>query len=163
VDFLLIADQIRDPGNLGTLLRTGLAGGVDGVLLSPGTVDAFSPKVLRAGMGAHFRLPILNCSWEEIKETTQDLTLYAADVSGGATLWEVDLTKPAGLIIGSEAHGPGENAFELADIKIHIPMKQDAESLNASIAGAILIYEVFRQRFQGNQNFLAAKNGKSLP
>ncbi len=146
VDFALLADQIRDPGNLGTLLRTALAAGVDVVFLTPGTVDPHSPKVVRAGMGAHFQLPITKSSWEEIEEELKGLTVYVADVEKGIPYTKADLKRPLALIVGNEARGPGKRAWAMADQPLHIPMPGDAESLNAAIAGAILIFEVVRQR-----------------
>ena len=151
VDFLMIADNIRDPGNLGTLLRTSLAAGAQAILLSPGTVDPTSPKVIRAGMGAHFQIPVLSCSWEEIRKITDGLTVFAADMTQGSRYWDTDLTKPLGLLIGGEAHGPGKQARNLADAMIHIPMRNSSESLNAAVAGAVLMYEVLRQRTQVNR------------
>jgi len=145
-DFLMIADEIRDPGNLGTLLRTAQAAGANGLLLSPGTADPFSPKVVRAGMGAHFRLPILNCSWEEINLITNNLTIFASDMEGDTRIWDADFTQPLALILGGEAHGPGEYSRDLADIWVNIPMNAGSESLNAAAAGAILLFEVLRQR-----------------
>lgn len=147
-DFLIIADEIRDPGNLGTLLRTAQAAGVDGFLLSPGTVDPFSPKVIRAGMGAHFRLPILSCSWEKIREITNGLTIFGADMKEGSRIWDADLNLPLALILGGEAHGPGKHSRDLADAWMHIPMTDGSESLNAAAAGAVLMFEVLRQRTQ---------------
>lgn len=147
-DFLMIADEIRDPGNLGTLLRTAQAAGADGFLLSPGTVDPFSPKVIRAGMGAHFRLPILSCSWEKIRQITDGLTIFGADMRGGSRIWDADLSLPLALILGGEAHGPGKHSRDLADSWIHIPMNDGSESLNAAAAGAVLMFEVLRQRTQ---------------
>ncbi len=145
-DFLLVVDEIRDPGNLGTLMRTALAAGADGLILSPGTADPFSPKVVRAGVGAHFRLPIVMATWPEIKDITKNLTLFIADMDQGKNLWESDLVKPLGIIIGGEAKGPGKSARELADQSIHIPMSGYTESLNVSAAGAVLLFEVHRQR-----------------
>ena len=147
-DFLILADEIRDPGNLGTLLRTAQAAGVDGFLLSPGTVDPFSPKVIRAGMGTHFRLPILSCSWEKIREITDGLTVFGADMKEGSRVWDADLSLPLVLILGGEAHGPGKHSRDLADAWIHIPMTDGSESLNAAAAGAVLMFEVLRQRTQ---------------
>jgi|LGOV01.1.fsa_nt_gb TrmH family RNA methyltransferase len=147
-DFLMIADEIRDPGNLGTLLRTAQAAGADGFLLSPGTVDPFSPKVIRAGMGAHFRLPILSFSWEKIRQVTDGLTIFGADMEGGSRIWDADLCLPLALIVGGEAHGPGKHSRDLADAWIHIPMNDGSESLNAAAAGAVLMFEVLRQRTQ---------------
>lgn len=149
-DLVLIADEIRDPGNLGTLMRSGLAAGIDLILLSPGTVDLYSPKVIRAGMGAHFRLPVLAASWEEILQITVGLVLYLADMDQGKNCWETDLTGPVGIILGGEAHGPGEKARELSNHSIHIPMNTHSESLNAAAAGAVLLFEIRRQRYFQN-------------
>lgn len=144
-DFLLIPDQIRDPGNLGTLLRSGAAAGVQAVLLPPETTDAFAPKVVRAGMGAHFRLPIRSITWEEIKEKTNDMQIYLADMDG-KSCWETDLHKPMALIVGGEAEGASDEARKLASQKITIPMAGNIESLNAGVAGSVLMFEVVRQR-----------------
>ena len=148
VNLVLIADEIRDPGNLGALLRTSLAARVNSIYLSPGTVDPFSPKVLRSGMGAHFRLPIRSMSWEEIAHATEGLTTFLAEMTLGTSFWEADLTKPLGIIIGGEAHGPGKEARRLADQSIHIPMDSQSESLNVAAAGAILLFEIHRQRLK---------------
>lgn len=144
-DFILIPDQIRDPGNLGTLLRSAAAAGVQAVLLPPETTDAFAPKVLRAGMGAHFRLPIRSLTWEEIKTRTTDMDVYIADM-GGISCWETDLRKPLALVIGGEAEGASDEAQRLANRKISIPMAANVESLNAGVAGSVLMFEVVRQR-----------------
>lgn len=144
-DFILIPDQIRDPGNLGTLLRSAAAAGVQAVLLPPETTDAFAPKVLRAGMGAHFRLPIRSLAWEEIKTRTTDMDVYIADM-GGNSCWETDLRKPLALVIGGEAEGASDEAQRLANRKISIPMAANVESLNAGVAGSVLMFEVVRQR-----------------
>ncbi|NJC98248.1 MAG: RNA methyltransferase, partial [Anaerolineae bacterium] len=89
-DFIFIPDQIRDPGNLGTLIRSAAATGVQAVLLPPETTDAFAPKVLRAGMGAHFRVPIHSLAWEEIGARTKDLNISLAHMDG-RTCWETDM------------------------------------------------------------------------
>jgi TrmH family RNA methyltransferase len=144
-DFILIADRIRDPGNLGTLLRASAAAGVQAVFLSPETTDAFAPKVVRAGMGAHFRLPIYSLSWEEIQNATKALKVYLAD-SRGSSCWEMDFRIPLAFIVGGEAEGATEKARKLAEMAVSIPMPGKAESLNAGVAGAILLFEVVRQR-----------------
>jgi TrmH family RNA methyltransferase len=145
-DLVIILDAIRDPGNLGTLMRTCLAAGANGLLLGPGTVDPYSPKVVRAAMGAHFKLPVISASWKKIASLSEGLTLFLAEMDQGMSLWEADLTGPLGLILGGEARGPGEQARQLAQQSIHIPMAAAAESLNAAIAGAVLLFEVNRQR-----------------
>lgn len=147
-DFLLIPDQIRDPGNLGTLFRTAAAAGVQAVLVPPETTDAFAPKVVRSGMGAHFRLPIQPMRWEKIRRETKDLQIYLADMDG-KSCWESDLRQPLALIVGSEAEGASDQAREVATQKISIPMSGDIESLNAGVAGSVLMFEVVRQRSNG--------------
>jgi TrmH family RNA methyltransferase len=144
LNFVLIPDQIRDPGNLGTLLRSAAATGVQAVLLPPETADAFAPKVVRSGMGAHFRLPIHTMTWEEIQAHTKDKQIYLADMDG-QSCWETDLRKPLVLIVGGEAEGASETAQKLAT-KISIPMAGNVESLNAGVAGSVLMFEVVRQR-----------------
>lgn len=145
-DFALILDRIRDPGNLGTLLRTAAAAGVQAVFLSPETTDAFAPKVVRAGMGAHFRLPIYSLAWEEIRQAMAKQKVYLADAAGQITCWQADFRLPLALIISNEAEGPSQEARTLAHKTVCIPMPGRSESLNAAIAGAILMFEVVRQR-----------------
>ncbi len=145
-NFILILDQVRDPGNLGTLIRTAAAAGVDAVILPPNTTDAFAPKVLRAGMGAHFRMPIISMDWDEIKERVQDLTVLLAEMEGEVVYTEASLDQACALIIGGEADGASQYARDLKDADIYIPMKDKTESLNAAVAGAILLFEVVKQR-----------------
>ena len=147
LDFILIPDKIRDPGNLGTLLRTAAAAGVQAMLLPPETTDAFAPKVLRSGMGAHFRLPIHSMTWDEINQLVKSagLHVFLADMDG-QSCWETDLAQPLALIIGNEAEGASESARQLANQKISVPMHGMIESLNAGVAGSVLIFEVIRQR-----------------
>jgi TrmH family RNA methyltransferase len=143
--FLLIPDQIRDPGNLGTLLRSAAATGAQAILLPPETTDAFAPKVLRAGMGAHFQVPIHSMVWDEIREHIEDMKIYLADMNG-QSCWKTDLCKPLALIIGGEAGGASEEAQKLATHKISIQMPGNVESLNAGVAGSVLMFEIVRQR-----------------
>ncbi len=147
LDFILIPDSVRDPGNLGTLLRTADAAGVQAVLLPPETADPFSPKVLRAGMGAHFRLPVRSMSWPAIRAflSATHIKVYLADMHG-ASCWDADFKSPLALIIGGEAAGATEPARQLAEWLVSIPMLGKAESLNAAVAGSVLMFEVLRQR-----------------
>jgi len=145
LNFILIPDQVRDPGNLGTLLRSAAATGVQAVLLPPETTDAFAPKVVRSGMGAHFRLPIYSMAWEEIEVQSKGLQIYLADMDG-QSCWQTDLRQPLALIVGGEAEGASEEARKIATQKISIPMVGNVESLNAGIAGSVLMFEVVRQR-----------------
>ena len=146
LDFLLILDQVRDPGNLGTLLRSALAAGVQAVLLPPETADPFNPKVVRSGMGAHFRLPILSLDWEGIRNRLSGLTVFLAEMEGAIPCWQADLRSPLALIVGGEAEGASAEGRRLADRLVCIPMPGGNESLNAAVAGSILLFEVVRQR-----------------
>lgn len=151
LDFVIIPDHIRDPGNLGTLLRSATATGVQAVLIPPETTDAFAPKVVRSGMGAHFRLPIRSMTWEEIEQISNsaNLQMYIADMDG-PSCWEMDLRQPLALIVGGEADGASEEARKLANEQISIPMAENVESLNAGVAGSVLMFEVVRQRSVNN-------------
>lgn len=150
LDFVLICDSIRDPGNLGTIVRSSAAAGVQLILLSPTCADAFSPKVLRSAMGAHFHIPILEREWQEIREIVKGertpLHVYLANAEGSINYWQADLTQPFTLIIGSEARGAGSEAFKMADTLIKIPMPGKSESLNAAMAASVLLFEAVRQR-----------------
>jgi TrmH family RNA methyltransferase len=147
LNFILIPDQIRDPGNLGTLLRTAAAAGIQAVLLPTETTDAFAPKVVRSGMGAHFRLPIRSMTWDEIGRVVKlaGLQVLLADMDG-RSCWQTDLQQPLALIVGGEADGASGHAREMAGQTISIPMTGDIESLNAGVAGSVLMFEVVRQR-----------------
>ena len=96
-------------------------------------------------MGAHFRLPVQSMMWEKIRREIEGLAVYLADMDG-QSCWETDLRGPLALIVGSEAEGASEEARELATRKISIPMPGDIESLNAAVAGSVLMFEVVRQR-----------------
>jgi TrmH family RNA methyltransferase len=148
LDFVFIPDGIRDPGNLGTMLRTAAAAGVNAVFLPPGTVDAFAPKVLRSAMGAHFRLPLFTGSWEEIRARISgaSLRVYLAAADCGLVYTQANFRSPLALIVGGEAGGAGEAARQVGDACVSIPMPGGTESLNAAVAAAVLFYEVLRQR-----------------
>jgi TrmH family RNA methyltransferase len=147
-NFVFIPDQVRDPGNLGAMLRTAAAAGVQAVFIPSGAVDVFSPKVLRAGMGAHFRLPVYPLEWAEITAYVQALAVYLADVQQGVVYTQADWRAPLALIVGSEAEGASPPALSLATQRVHIPMPGGSESLNAAIAAGILLFECARQRSQ---------------
>jgi RNA methyltransferase, TrmH family len=148
LDFVFIADAVRDPGNLGTMLRTAAAAGVQAVFLPPGTVDLYSPKVVRAAMGAHFRLAVHILGWAEIRSHIKaaNLQVYLAAANSGTPYNQTDFRIPLALLIGGEASGAGPEGQQLADAYVHIPMPGQVESLNAAIAAAVLLFEVVRQR-----------------
>lgn len=144
--FFLILDQLRDPGNLGTILRSAWATRVDAVYLSPTTVDAFNPKVTRAAMGAHFRLPIRQVNWGEISGAMKNIPrVYLADARGELDYRDADWTRPLALIIGGEAEGAGEAARNIATARVSIPLAGGAESLNAAMAATVLLFQAANQ------------------
>lgn len=145
-DFSLVIDSLRDPGNLGTLLRSAAAADVDQVILSPETVDAYNPKVVRGAMGAHFRVPMLSLAWSEIPQRLHGLSVYLASMDGEKIYSQVDWTRPAALIVGSEAEGASAAATKLASARISIPIANGVESLNAAVAASIILFEARRQR-----------------
>lgn len=144
--FLLVLDRITNPGNLGTMLRTAGAAGVDGVILGPGCVDAYNPKVVRGGMGAQLRLPIQTATWPEIKGLVAGMAVWLAAADGERAYTAVSWTQPSALIIGGEASGAGSKARQLATGTIAIPMRAATESLNAAVAAAVILFEAARQR-----------------
>lgn len=147
-DFVLFLDSIRDPGNLGTILRTAAAAGVHAVFLAQDTVDPFSPKVLRSAVGAHFRIPIRSLEQDELDKLTGNygLRILVADAKEGLSYTEVNMRRPIALVIGGEAEGAGSKARKFADEFIRIPMPGKTESLNAAVAAGILMFEAVRQR-----------------
>ena len=143
----LVLDGVQDPGNAGTLLRTAAAAGVDQVLFGPGCVDPYSGKVMRAAMGAHFRVPLRSLAhWEAVWATlSAGQSLYVASAEGGILYDEVDWGRPSALVVGSEAHGASLQIRESA-ATVAIPMAAATESLNVAAAGAVILFEAARQR-----------------
>eukprot|EP00611_Tribonema_gayanum_P002742 TRINITY_DN12078_c0_g1_i1.p1 TRINITY_DN12078_c0_g1~~TRINITY_DN12078_c0_g1_i1.p1 ORF type:complete len:336 (-),score=70.61 TRINITY_DN12078_c0_g1_i1:50-1057(-) len=156
VRLALVLDGVSDPGNMGTLVRTAAALGVDAVVMTGACVDLWSPKALRASMGAAFRVPsVAMGTWHEARELlrARGLALYAADGSAATAHWEVPWSQPSALVVGSEAEGLSQAAredLERGDITgIRIPLSNGVESLNAAVAGAIVLGEAQRQRQHG--------------
>jgi TrmH family RNA methyltransferase len=148
LDFVLILDHLSDPGNMGTILRTCAAANVQAVFLTKGCVDVYSPKVLRAGMGAQFRVPIKAVNWDEIRAHihASNLHVFLSSASIGEPYYQVDFQQPLALIIGSESQGVSEIAAQHAESKVMIPMPGGGESLNAAVATGILLFEIARQK-----------------
>ena len=144
--FLLLLDQVRDPGNLGTLFRSALAAGVEGVILGPGCVDTFNPKVVRSTMGALLRLPIQQAKWSEALELTGRCKVYLADAAGQTAYTSVNWQHPSAVMVGGEASGADERAKAIVHEMISIPMADASESLNAAVAGSVILFEALRQK-----------------
>lgn len=146
---VMVLENLRDPGNLGTILRSGEGAGVTGVILSKESVDIFNPKVIRSTMGSVFRVPF--CYVEDLKETIKEMkaagiTLYAAHLKGTDNYEAFDYKKSSAFLIGNEANGLSDEISEEADCLVKIPMAGKVESLNAAMAASILMFEVARQR-----------------
>lgn len=146
----LVVDRLRDPGNLGTLLRTAAGAGVTAVYLSPETVDPFNPKVVRAGMGAHFRVPLRPLD-EAMAHLAADYPLRVVARADAPLPYDaVDWRGPAALIVGAEAAGISPAVAPLGTIEVAIPLAAGVESLNAAAAAAIILFEAARQRRAGS-------------
>lgn len=149
---VLVVDGVRDPGNLGTLIRTAAALGVAGVITTRGTVDLYNPKCVRATMGSLFRMPT-----EERADAGEavsflkahGLAVVAGDVGAETPCYDWDFARPCAVLVGGEAFGPSEDVLEMCDGRVKIPMPGGVESLNVAVAGAILMYEAARQRGAG--------------
>ena len=146
---LMVLDNLQDPGNLGTIFRTAEAAGVTGILLSKDCVDVYNPKVIRSTMGAVFRMPFLYVEDlpEKIKELQKEgIKTYAAHLRGENAYDEEDYTTGCAFLIGNEGNGLRDEVADCADCLIRIPMEGEAESLNAAVAAAVLMFEAGRQR-----------------
>ena len=151
---LVILDNIRDPGNMGAIIRTADAAGCAGVIIPNGCVDLFNPKVLRSTMGSVYHLPLWHCG--SIREavdfcTEKGFSVCVSHLEGALSIYDVDISGNVAIVIGSEADGVSGEAVSFADMVVKIPMEGRAESLNASVAAGILIFEAVRQRIARKQ------------
>ena len=142
---LLLLDDIQDPGNLGTILRTAEAAGVDMVIMSEGCADIFNPKVIRSTMGSIFRLPFVTDDLVSVIEMlkTEGVTVYGAALEGSSDYREVEFSEKTAIVIGNEGNGISGNVLNAVNEKIRIPMKGQIESLNAAVSAAILLYHIY--------------------
>lgn len=146
---VLIAENVEKPGNLGAMLRTAGAAGVDALIAAGQTVDAHNPNAIRASTGALFSVPLAMGTWDALSPwlRKRDIRVIAAAPSGGKTLWEADLTGGVALVVGSEDRGLSPTALDNADTVVEIPQSPGiVDSLNVSVAAGILVFEAFRQR-----------------
>ena len=149
-DIIVALDDIQDPGNLGTILRTIDSCGLKQILVSKGTVDAYNPKVVRSTMGAIFRINIVECDDlnKAIKEARKHhYKLQVTSLQAETTIYDVDYKKKL-IVIGNEANGVSKEIQDMADEKVKIPMLGKTESLNASVATGIVLYEYTRQKLK---------------
>jgi len=151
--FYIVLDRIQDPGNLGTVIRTADAAGVDGIILSKECVDVYSPKTLRSTMGSIFRVNIYeNINLEKALAKLKEIGIrvVAASLEAEKFYYDEDFGSGTALAIGSEAHGVSPIVTGLADCLVKIPMKEQIDSLNASVAAGILIYEKYRRMIRND-------------
>ncbi len=147
----IILEDIRDPGNLGTIFRTGEGAGVDGIFMGSGCVDIYNPKTVRSTMGSIFRVPFLtDTDIPDLIPKLQDagIQIFAAQLEGAVNYDNESYIYGTSFLIGNEASGLRPETAEKADAKIRIPMEGKVESLNAATAATVLMYEAYRQRRQ---------------
>lgn len=141
-------ERLQDPGNLGTIIRSAVAVGVDSLWLSEDSVDIYHPKVLRASVGEWFRLPMAtepNLSELLKQHHRQGIQIVATTAQATKSYWEIDFTRPSLIVLGNEGAGLSSELIELADEQVQIPLANEVESLNVAIATALLLYEAKRQ------------------
>lgn len=148
----LLLDDVRDPGNLGTILRTAEGAGMSAVIMGKGTADLFNPKTVRSTMGAIFRMPFIYAS--DITDIILNIkdngyNVYGTAIEGSIVYDKADYTKGAGIVIGNEANGISDRVLGYITDRIRIPMEGGIESLNAAVAAAVVMYEAARQRRAG--------------
>ena len=146
--FLLVAESIEKPGNLGTILRSADAAGVDAVIVCDRTTDIHNPNVVRSSIGTLFTVPVLEASSEEtlLFLKNKKMQLVAATPHAKLEFTQADFRSPLAIVVGTEQYGLSENWMQKADIAVRIPMRGIADSLNVASATTLLLYEVLRQR-----------------
>ena len=147
-DIIVALDDIQDPGNLGTILRTVDSIGLKQILVSKGTADSYNPKVVRSTMGAIFRVKIIEC--ENLEQTLKDIKkhkfkIVVSSLQTDNSVYDIKYNKKV-IVIGNEANGVSEEIKQMADTRVVIPMLGKTESLNASVATGIILYEYVRQK-----------------
>lgn len=142
----VLIDAVQDPGNLGSILRTTAAAGIKHVVCSEGTVFAWSPKVLRAGMGAHFQLNVIEHANLQQLISASTVPVYATDSHAQKTIYTVDLTQPCAWLFGNEGKGVSEELLSCVTARLTIPQAPGVESLNVAAAAAVCMFEQKRQR-----------------
>ncbi len=145
---LVLLDGIADPGNMGTIIRTALALGVGGLLLRPGCVDPFSPKVVRATMGGIFNLPLMeDITLSHISNFKKaGFKIVGADIGNSLPYYKYDFTHPSIIVIGNETHGISKELLHKCDKLVKIPINPSVDSLNAGVACGIILSEVWKQK-----------------
>ena len=150
-EYILALDSLQDPGNMGTIIRTADSANINQIIINKTTVDPYSPKVIRSTMGAIYRTNIIEV--EDLKATLKEMQsngfqIITTDLKATQSIYDINYNNKTVVVIGNEANGVSQEILQIADKKVIIPMLGKTESLNASIAASIMIYEYVRQKIQ---------------
>lgn len=150
-EYILVLDSLQDPGNMGTIIRTADSANINQIIINKTTVDPYSPKVIRSTMGAIYRTNIIEV--EDLKTTLKEMKskgfqIITTDLKATQSIYDINYNNKTVVVIGNEANGVSQEILQTADKKVIIPMLGKTESLNASIAASIMIYEYVRQKIQ---------------
>lgn len=153
-NFFVLLDRVQDPGNMGTIIRTGEAFGANGIIVTDGCVDVYNSKTVRSTMGALLDISLIY--YEDIEEAISELKsrgikIVSSSLNTENMLYDIDLREDMALVVGNEGSGISERVVELSDELAKIPMVGKAESLNAGVASGVFMYEVLRQRIEQKQ------------
>ncbi|BDU92794.1 TrmH family RNA methyltransferase [Clostridium perfringens] len=149
-ELVVLVDKVQDPGNMGTIIRTAHAAGAAGIVMTKGTVDIYNDKTLRSTMGSIFYIPIVeDDSLDFVKSLNKEgYKLVVSSLQGKNNFFEENLQGKVMIAVGNEGNGVSDEVYDIADIKVKIPMPGEAESLNVAVATSIMIYEKIRQSFK---------------
>lgn len=149
-ELVVLVDKVQDPGNMGTIIRTAYAAGAAGIVMTKGTVDIYNDKTLRSTMGSIFYIPIVeDDSLDFVKSLKKEgYKLVVSSLQGKNNFFEENLQGKVMIAVGNEGNGVSDEVYDIADIKVKIPMPGEAESLNVAVATSIMIYEKIRQSFK---------------
>ena len=149
-ELVVLVDKVQDPGNMGTIIRTAHAAGAAGIVMTKGTVDIYNDKTLRSTMGSIFYIPIVeDDSLDFVKSLKKEgYKLVVSSLQGKNNFFEENLHGKVMIAVGNEGNGVSDEVYDIADIKVKIPMPGEAESLNVAVATSIMIYEKIRQSFK---------------
>ena len=149
-ELVVLVDKVQDPGNMGTIIRTAHAAGAAGIVMTKGTVDIYNDKTLRSTMGSIFYIPIVeDDSLDFVKSLNKEgYKLVVSSIQGKNNFFEENLQGKDMIAVGNEGNGVSDEVYDIADIKVKIPMPGEAESLNVAVATSIMIYEKIRQSFK---------------
>ena len=142
---IIVLDGIQDPGNLGTIIRSAVAFGIDTIVVSSDTVDLYNPKVVRSAKGMLFKINVIVRDIKTFLSELEGYTIYGTDVNNGVDIRKVELPEKIAIVIGNEGNGISSEVREILDKYIYIGMNDKCESLNAGVAASIIMYEVMRK------------------